>query len=98
MDMRSLFKLPPQPLACSTKFLVARTPRRTLVLVVDDVEGIRMIPGELITDAAESLSFTDHLRGVARLEDGMALIYDLDALLSLDEEDQLDAAMAAETA
>ncbi len=38
---------------------------------------------------------TAYLRGVAKLKDGMILIHDLNTLLSLEEEQSLDAAINA---
>jgi len=43
----------------------------------------------------ETVSFAEHLRGVAKMEDGLVLIYDLDRFLSLDEEKKLDQALKA---
>jgi hypothetical protein len=42
----------------------------------------------------ENLPAVDGILGVAVLEDGLTVIFDLDACLSLDEEERLDAALA----
>jgi purine-binding chemotaxis protein CheW len=46
--------------------------------------------------AEESLPFAEYLQGVAKTEDGLVLIYDLDQFLSLDEERTLDKALAGD--
>jgi purine-binding chemotaxis protein CheW len=58
------------------------------------VTGICEVPEEKIVSAERALTFAEGLRGVAKLEDGLVLIYDLDRFLSLDEEGQLDAALS----
>jgi chemotaxis signal transduction protein len=39
------------------------------------------------------LPFAEHLRGVARIDDELILIYDLEKFLSLDEEKKLEKAL-----
>ncbi len=93
-DMRGRLDLPARELSLDDRFLIARTPRRRLALVVDSLEGIRHLDQEQIAEADETLGLAPHLKGVAKLADGLVLIYDLDQFLSLEEEDELDEAMA----
>jgi chemotaxis signal transduction protein len=41
----------------------------------------------------ETLPFAEHLKGVAKVDDELILIYDLEKFLSLDEEKVLNQAM-----
>jgi purine-binding chemotaxis protein CheW len=94
VDIRALFRLPSRETGVDDRFIIARTPRRVLALIVDRVMGISEVPEEKIVSAESALPFAEGLRGVAKLEDGLVLIYDLDRFLSLDEEGQLDAALS----
>jgi purine-binding chemotaxis protein CheW len=94
VDVRRRFGLPGRGLRVDDRFLIARTPRRLLALVVDSVEGIQELECQQARAACQGLSFAHGLQGVAKLADGLALIYDLDQFLSLDEERQLDEALA----
>jgi len=94
VDMRSRLRLPARELSLDDRFLIALTPSRQLALVVDSLEGIRQLDREQIAGADGTLGLAPHLKGVAKLADGMALVYDLDRFLSLEEEGELDEAMA----
>jgi purine-binding chemotaxis protein CheW len=94
VDIRALFRLPARELDIGDHFIIARTPLRVVALVVDRVIGIRELPAAPAGGAANPLPFAEFLRGAAQLEGGIVLIYDLDRLLSLDEESRLDAALS----
>lgn len=94
MDLRTLLRLPAREMKCSDFMLIARTSRRTVALLADAVIGMRDCPETEISKAETTLPLADHLQGVAKLEDGLVLIYDLDSFLSLDEERALDKALA----
>lgn len=64
-------------------FIVARSERRTMALVVDRVESLREASAEEMAAppfAARSVA------GLVALPDGLLFVYDLDTALSLDEE------------
>jgi purine-binding chemotaxis protein CheW len=93
VDLRALFRLPARELDIGDRFIIARTPVRTVALVVDRVIGIRELSAGRAESAGNALPFAEFLRGAVQAEGGIVLIYDLDRLLSLDEEAQLDAAL-----
>jgi purine-binding chemotaxis protein CheW len=93
INLRRRFSLPARDLALGDQFVIARTPRRTLALVVDDVVGVVAHPPGEVSAPQEILPVLPHLAGVITRGDGMVLIYDLEACLSLDEERQLDLAL-----
>jgi purine-binding chemotaxis protein CheW len=76
--------------------LLARTPRRRLGLAVEEVLGVFEVPARVITDVG-LLSAGGPLAGAVGLPDGVVLIHDLEAFLSVDEERQLDHALQAVT-
>lgn len=94
VDVRRRFGLPVHELRIDDRFLIARTSRRQVALVVDSVAGIQELEAQHAQAACQGLSFAHGLNGVAKLADGLALIYDLEQFLSLDEERQLDEALA----
>lgn len=92
-DLRSRFRLPARELRCDDRFILLRTPRRPLAVIADSVGEIRFFPPDSKDSAKGALPHMEYLQGVAVLDDGLVLIYDLDRFLSLDEETALDAAL-----
>ncbi|MBF0481405.1 MAG: chemotaxis protein CheW [Desulfovibrionaceae bacterium] len=93
VDLGRRFGLPPRPVAPEDFFVIARSARRTLALRVDAVDGPAR-PGCEDASAPGHLPAVDGILGVAVLEDGLTVIFDLDACLSLDEEERLGEALA----
>lgn len=93
LDVRQRFQLPQQEMGITDQFLIAQTRRRVVALLVDQVPGLverpvcDVVGTHLITPGNESF------QGVAKLDDGLVLIHDLEKFLSLDEAHALDAAM-----
>jgi purine-binding chemotaxis protein CheW len=95
-DLRRRFELPERPLALSDQFIVARTPRRKVVLVVDAALGVIDEPAQGAIDGARLAPATPHIRGVLSLPDGLVLIQDLERFLSAEENHALDIAIRDE--
>jgi purine-binding chemotaxis protein CheW len=93
LSLRRRFQLSDREVTVTDQFLIARTDRRTVVLVIDEAQGMLRIADDRITHAAGVVPGLAHLQGVAALEDGLVLIHDLEGFLSLDEAAALDAAM-----
>jgi purine-binding chemotaxis protein CheW len=75
------------------RLIIADTGKREVAILVDTVTGIRdLAPGQQ-KQAKETLPFAEHLKGVAKVDDELILIYDLEQFLSLDEEKELEQAM-----
>jgi purine-binding chemotaxis protein CheW len=72
---------------------VVRSSRRTLALPVDEALGVQEVPRETVTPAPAVLPGTRYVAGIVALSDGLLFIHDLDAFLSLDEEEQLDGSL-----
>lgn len=77
----------------SHQFIIARASKRAVALLVDDVSGVMERVEKEIVPSAHVLPEIKYVRGVVKLEDGLVLIHDLDAFLSLDEEEKLACAM-----
>ena len=61
--------------------------------MVDSVTGIIDLEPQQLELAKRSVPFAEHISGVAKVDDGMILIYNLASFLSLDEEKDLDLAL-----
>lgn len=93
VDLRVRFGLAARAPEVSDHLLVARTAKRTVALPVDEALGVMDVAATAVADPDEVAPGVELLSGVAALADGLLYIHDLDALLSLDEERQLDDAL-----
>jgi len=97
VDVRKRFRLPAREIGTDDRFIIARTSRRLVALMVDSVVGMRALSNQEVVDAEQSLPFAGYIQGAAKVEDNIVLIYDLDKFLSLDEERMLDTALSVST-
>jgi purine-binding chemotaxis protein CheW len=93
-DLRKRFRLSEREPLLSDQLIIARTPRRSMALVVDEVTGVLEYSEREAVPAEAIVPGTDYVAGVVKLSDGMVLIHDLRRFLSLDEERNLDDAIA----
>jgi purine-binding chemotaxis protein CheW len=93
IDPRFRFALPVKEMDPDDRLIIARTGKRTIAMLVDTVKDIMNLEETQVELARKSLPFAGYIRGVARVEEGLILIYDLEQFLSLDEEKQLDNAL-----
>jgi purine-binding chemotaxis protein CheW len=92
-DIRKRFGLPAREIDPDDRLIIADTGKRQIAILVDFVTGIRdLAPGQH-KQAKETFPFAEHLRGVAKVDDELILIYDLEQFLSLDEEKELEHAL-----
>jgi purine-binding chemotaxis protein CheW len=94
LDIRRRFNLPEKAVSTGDQFIIARTARRKVAVLVDSVTGVIEVPVGNVTAVEEITRGTEYIAGVIRLPDGMALIHDLDTFLSLEEERVLDSAIS----
>lgn len=94
INMRRRFHLQEREIALTDRLVIAHTARRPVALAADAVAGIIEYPGQDIVAAEDILPGAEHVEGIAKLEDGLILIHDLDRFLSLEEEQSLDRALA----
>jgi purine-binding chemotaxis protein CheW len=97
VDLRTRFHLPARDMHLDDQFIIARTARRLVALVVDAVVGVRALADHELVSAAQALPCAGYIHGVAKLEDDLVLICDLDQLLSRIEERMLAEAASENT-
>lgn len=93
IDMRRRFRLENRRMVLTDRIVIAHTARRPVALVADAVSGVLEYSGPDIIDADGILPGLEYVDGVAKLEEGLILIHDLNRFLSLDEESALECAM-----
>lgn len=74
-------------------FIIARTSRRLVALVVDGVRNIIEQSPQEIVSAKKIFHQLEQIEGVIQLDDGLILIHDLDQFLSLNDEQELEQAL-----
>jgi len=93
LNIRRRFLLPDREICPADWFLVADMGRRTVVLVVDESDGVVERPHTDIVSSAQIGPGLEHFPGVVKLDDGLVVIHDLERFLSLDEARALDTAL-----
>lgn len=94
VNIRKRFRLPEREIIPSDQIVVAHTSRRPVALIVDGTDGVIEFSEHRVVHAGKILPDMEYVDGVAKLEDGMILIHDLDKFLSLEEEKTLDRALS----
>jgi purine-binding chemotaxis protein CheW len=93
VDVRKRFRLPERNIDIDDRFIISRTSRRLVALMADDVIGVQKLGKQQIVSADQDLPFAEYIKGVAKVDKDLILIYDLDQFLSLDEERKLEEAL-----
>jgi chemotaxis signal transduction protein len=93
LDVRPRFGDPAGPLRLEQRFIILRTPLRSMALLADAIEGVHDLPAASILDMRELALGAGLLKGCAAAEDGLIYLYDVDALLTAAEEAALSAAL-----
>ncbi len=96
LNIRQRFGLTEREITASDQFLIARTARRTVVLVIDEAQGVIEHPLVEVVSSSGIVPGLGQIQGVVKLDDGLALVHDLEKFLSLDEARLLDRAMREE--
>ena len=93
IDVRKRFRFPKREMQLNDQLIIARTVKRTVALLADDVTGVMACPEERIVEAGKVVSGMAFVEGIVKIDEGMILIHNLDTFLSLDEENRLDDAL-----
>lgn len=93
LSLRRRLGLPQREVDPADQFLIARSERRALALLIDSAQGVIECDPAAVIDPQRIAPGLEQFRGVVQLADGLVLIHDLDRFLSLDEARALDAAM-----
>jgi purine-binding chemotaxis protein CheW len=94
LNLRRRFFLPEREVSPVDQFLIARTPRRMVVLVIDEAHGVIEREQSAVISSDRIVPGLEQFRGVVKLDNGLVLIHDLEKFLSLDEAHALDQAMS----
>lgn len=83
VGMREILGLAGRSIGLGDRLIIARLGARRVALLADSVEGVLERNEEELVHAGGILDGARHLEGVLKLQDGLLLIYDLEAFLSL---------------
>jgi purine-binding chemotaxis protein CheW len=93
IDIRKRFGLAEREIEPEDRMIIADTGKRQVVLIADTVPGFIELSARQIDLTSDFLQFGGNLKGIAKMEDGLILIYDLEKFLSPDEEYTLEQAI-----
>jgi purine-binding chemotaxis protein CheW len=96
LSVRARLRIASRPVGVNDCFIIARTSRRTVALVVDSVENIVAYPASSIVAPEAVVAGWEQIDGLMRTEDGLILIYNLDRFLSLHEGEAMEKALEAQ--
>jgi purine-binding chemotaxis protein CheW len=82
IDLRQLVGLERQEYTLETPMVICRMDGRLVALVVDEVEDVLGLPAGCVQDAPAAHALSSRMVGVARLDDGLVYVLDLDRLMS----------------
>ncbi len=92
-NIRRRFRLPETAVNLTDKLIIARTAGRSVGIVVDAVSDVMEYPEKDIVNADKIVPGMEYIDGVAKLDDNMILIHNIDKFLSPGEENKLDEAV-----
>ena len=94
IDVRKRFGLASREITPADQLILADTGKRQVAILVDTVTGLKDITPRQHVEIKETLPFAEYISGVAKIEDGLILIYDLEKFLNLNEENELEHALS----
>jgi purine-binding chemotaxis protein CheW len=97
VDIRRRLNTSLRDYGVTDQLVVASTARRMLLFPVDKVLGVREIAADSVAEPTTILPGIGHVEGMVALPDGILFIHDLETFLSLDEEQELEKALAEMT-
>lgn len=96
-DLRRRFNLPEKEILPENKMIIAAASKRTVAMVADDVRAVISAGPDLVADSGQVLPRMSHIKGVLKTGEGMLIIQDIDSFLSIEEQEALSCALAADT-
>lgn len=94
IDVRKRFGRQTQELKADDQMIIADTGKRLVALWINLIIGIRKLESRQKVSTKQSLPFIEYIGGIAKLDNELILIYDLEQFLNLNEESDLDEALA----
>ncbi len=98
ISLRKRFGWSEPETSLSDQFVIADTGTRSVALLVNAVTGVLERTAEEITEAKKIIPGAQYVAGIAKLEDGILFLHDLERVLSKKEERQLDGLLTAAVA
>ena len=93
VDVRKRFGVVTREIDPNDQLVIADTDKRKLALWVDTVNGVNSMTQQQNFETKEIMSFAQFIKGVAKIENNMILIYDLEQFLNISEEMELEQAL-----
>lgn len=93
VDIRKRLELATHEIDPDDRLIITDTGKRTVAILVDTVTGIRDLKPGQQAKTKEAMPYAKFIKGVAKTDEGLILIYDLEQFLSLDEEKELEQAL-----
>ena len=93
VDVRKRFGIVTREIDPNDQLVIADTGKRKLALWVDTVNGVNSMTQQQNFETKEIMSFAQFIKGVAKIENDMILIYDLEQFLNISEEMELEQAL-----
>jgi purine-binding chemotaxis protein CheW len=90
LSMRRRLHLPERSVMASDRFIIVKSIRRRLALVVDEVTGVQPANRSTFISADAIWESLGCVAGAVRTEDGIVVIHDLELFLSEEEEKVLE--------
>lgn len=94
VDVRKRFGFTSRELSPDDQMIIAYTRKRQIALLVDQVSGIQKVSSTQLVNTKETMPYAEYIGGVAKIEDDLILIYDLEQFLNLNEEMELEQAIS----
>lgn len=82
VDLRRVVGLPPREYHLETPMIICRIKGQLVALVVDEVQDVLELPDGCLQAAPPMHSLSSKMIGVARMDDGLIYLFDLDPLLA----------------
>ena len=96
VDLRLRFGLPPQEVTDETRIMVVNVAGKTIGIIVDAVSEVLRISQDQIAPAPPTVAGLgrEYLTGLAKLENRLLILLDIDKILGEEETAALEAAVA----
>lgn len=90
MDIRMRLGFPPRAMGLSDQLIIARTPKRHMAFVADEISGVMEWEKADFVPAQAVVAGVEFLGGVVKMQDGLVLVYDPEAFFLPEETELLD--------
>ena len=95
VDLRKRFEMKVREIIPDDNFILCDTGKRRIALWIDEVTGVKELAAGNYSETKETLPYAHFIKGVAKIEEDIILIYDLEQCLNLNEELELEKALSS---